>query len=70
MSSESQFSVKSLMVYIMKYEEDIFVRAKVEGKWQSIPLAEADPFVWAEYVYSWIERGIKPARVLGRDEIV
>ncbi|MCG8433203.1 MAG: hypothetical protein MJA83_04140 [Gammaproteobacteria bacterium] len=54
----------------MKYEEDIFVRAKVEGKWQSIPLAEADPFVWAEYVYSWIERGIKPARVLGRDEIV
>lgn len=49
--------------YIKDYEKQIFV-GTLDGKWQSVSLAELPPREWAITVTDWIERDFVPIRIL------
>jgi len=54
--------------YIQAYAADIFVRERIEGKWDSVALASLPPARWAYHVASWLGQNIVPARI--RREVV
>ena len=48
---------------IKRHESEIYIRAEVDGKWENISLAEADPEVWGEHLARWLVNGIEPCYV-------
>ena len=52
-----------------RYEDSIFVRELVDGKWESVPLSSLGPREWGVHVAKWLERGHLPVRMRSDEEI-
>jgi len=46
--------------YLKANEANIYVREKrPDGKWDSIPLTELSPALWAKHVWTWVDEGYR-----------
>lgn len=51
------------------YEDGIFIRHQVNGKWDSVSLSSLDSKSWAKRVAEWLEDGSLPVRVREEEEL-
>ena len=60
------------MWHLKRYEDTIFVRVERDGKFESIPLSQADPRTCGEYVSLWVNRWLNddwvPTRIRDEEE--
>lgn len=54
---------EELLWYIRRYEDGIFVREQIDGKWDSVALSALSPKRWAYYLDQWLTDGHIPVRV-------
>jgi hypothetical protein len=48
---------------VKEHGDTIFVRAQVEGRWQSVPISQCDQAAKEHYIKLWFERGMTPIRL-------
>lgn len=52
------------LAYILEYQDDIYVRAELEGKWQPVALSKLEPIERANRILRFLLEGIVPVRIL------
>lgn len=53
---------------LRRYENGIYVREQVDGKWTNARLSDLPPERWAFHVARWLDGGVLPCRVLEEHE--
>lgn len=51
------------LYYIRRYQDGIYVRVQVDGRWTNAALSELNASQWAEYINRWLAEGVWPLRV-------
>ena len=60
---ENLDSLVAWLAYIKQHESSIYSRAIVDGKWDSISLAQTKPEDWAQHIARWLLEGSTPYRI-------
>jgi hypothetical protein len=68
MSLDEPKNLAEWLCRVKTYEDAIFVREQVAGKWQSIPLNFLCCERWGYHVARMLEAGIVPTRVIPESE--
>ena len=58
-----------LLQYILKYQDQIYIRVEIDGKWGSHKLSEVTTSVSLPYIVRWLLEGITPARMKTPEEL-
>ena len=59
----------ALLQYIIKYQDYIFIRVEIDGKWGSHKLSKMPTSVSLPYIVRWLLEGITPARMKTIEEL-
>ena len=68
MSKNHPENLEELCDYILEYQDDIYVREKVDGQWGAFALSGLPPKLAIAHVLRFIKEGRTPARLLRDNE--
>jgi hypothetical protein len=69
MESDDIKTESDFWAYCVLWQHDIYVREKIDGKWDNVPLSQLTPEQQVSYIRKWMADGHIPVRVVKSEQI-